>query len=1805
MSGLADYEIHAELHRSGRSAVHRATREDDGAPVVLKRLTSPDCSAAEIARFHYAVELMRELDLEGVPRFEALVQHEGRPVLVTDDIGGEALNLLLHRRPLALRETLALATQVCRTLGEIHQRGVIHRDIKPANIILAPDGRVQIIDFHLSSRLPRESAQFVNPGNIEGTLAYIAPEQTGRMNRPTDYRADLYSLGATLYTCLTRRPPFEEDDPLSLVHCHLAVVPPPAHTLAPAVPEVLSDIVARLMRKAPEDRYQSAFGVIRDLERCLEALNAGEEPTRFPLGEHDVVAVFQVSPRLHGREREREVLLGSLEDVGRQRTQLVTVSGYSGVGKSRLVAELHKPMTRHSGQLAKGKFDQLSSSPYSAFIDAFSEIVQNIIAEPPGAIARWRAALNEALGAAAGVLTGAIPALELVIGQPPPVPPLGPAESRNRFQHVVRAFLHVVATAEHPLVLFIDDLQWADGGSLDLLRQVVGDTRIAHLLVLGAYRSNEVGDGHPLALTLQSISEDGVVVKAIALAPLEATAVSGMVADTVNCPAEDAADLSALVLEKTGGNPFFVDQFLRVVHSAGALQFDAAAGRWTWDLPQIRAMEITANVADLMARKVGALPTATREVLQVAACLGADFALETLATAAERSPAVAARALWPALEALLIEPMGGAWRTAALQGDPESDVSDHTQYRFQHDRVQEAAYSLIPEQERPTVHLRIGRLMAGLLAGDSRVLFGVVHHLNAGRSRMSDRGERLELARLNERAGGLSHAAGAFTAAERYLEAGLGCLDGAAWDDHHELALRLHLQGAEAAMMTDDEARMDRLIERGVAHATRGRDKAYLLDVRARSFSRGRLLEAIEVAREGLSHVGVRLPTHPTRAHVVVQLVRLRWRLRRFTPEQLAALPEATDEDVRCAQRLMTSVIAAAYQVEPNLLVLLVCRILNLSIDHGNSPESCYQWSVLGIVLISAFNDIEAAQGYGEVAHALLERLEADQFRSKIHLLDALILSHWTAHPREGHAHFQLGYQRGVEFGDLEYASLSIGCQSLFMVASGEPLPRVAALLDRFEDVIRGEAGERLTTIARDAIQKLEDPMATGHAVLTPEQVATFLRLNDQSALGNIHFANLKVAVHMGMHDVALEEADRLDVHMEGVQATYIQSQGWFYCAVARGIRGVRLSSVRKALRRFRKLQPLAPVNMDHRVSILSGILHMQGGRTEQAGAAFERAIGEAQSSGFADAEGLACVLAARLLRQTDRPRAARAMQGLARDAYSRWGAHRVVARLDAEFPVARTARLTDNTASTRRSTAAPGTDLDAASVLSASRAIASEIVLENLLRRLMSVLLENAGAQNGALLLPQGGQLCVAARADEHGVDVLEEWGTLEDADDISLSVVRFVERSGESVVLDDAKEGQRFRNDAHIRSGHVRSLICTPLRHLGEPLGVLYLENNAVSHAFTVERFDVLKVLGTQAAISIENARLVDGLEQKVEERTQQFAAASAQAQEASAAKSQFLRSMSHELRTPLNSILGYTQILLSGPLAGKQRESVETIQRSGHHLLSLINDILDMNKIEAGKLDLVLAPVHLPGLIHEVGALVRPTAAAKGLRLETRADPALPEWVEGDARRLRQVLLNLLGNAIKFTADGSVVVRADATTDGGLRLSVQDTGPGIPEDRIDAIFQAFEQAGDAAQRSKGTGLGLAITRELVRHMGGELRVESEHGEGSTFVLDLPLTASSPGLGADAPRPVHASTPAPQSAALAWPERAELERLLALTEDGDLMGVSEALEALLAADPELEELSTRLLALIRDFDDMGIESLLREGLEATSTPG
>jgi predicted ATPase/signal transduction histidine kinase/CheY-like chemotaxis protein len=1687
---------------------------------------------------------------------------------------------------LSLPEFLKLAIETAEILGAIHAANIIHKDINPANIVFNPEtGIVKIIDFGISTQLTRENLTLKNPNVLEGTLAYMSPEQTGRMNRTLDYRTDFYSLGATFYELLTGQLPFETTDALELVHCHIAKVPSSPYQLVPEIPHVVSDIVMKLMAKTAEERYQSAWGLKADLETCLTQLQETGNISDFPLAHSDISDKFQIPQKLYGREVEVDTLLAAFERLtsppapllagegsqtppntrreeggmgGLGRVEMMLVAGYSGIGKSALVQEIYKPITEKRGYFISGKFDQFQRNiPYSAVVAAFKELVRQLLSESSSQLNQWREKLLTTFGDNGQVIIDVIPEVELIVGKQPTVPDLGPQESQNRFNFVFQNFIRACCTKEHPLVIFLDDLQWADSATLKLIELMMMDADTQYLFLIGAYRDNEVNPTHPLMMTLEELRKEGATINFIALAPLVLEHISQLIADTLQSDTSSVRPLAELVKLKTEGNPFFVNEFLKTLHTEDLLTFDFDRHIWQWDVSNIEAKGITDNVVELMIGKVKKLPPITQQVLRLAACVGASFELNTLSIIGEQSPHQIFFELTPAVQSGLILP--------ASELDEELLIQD---YKFLHDRVQEAAYALIDEAQKTAVHLQIGRMLLQNTAPSSlsEEIFEIVDHLNLGVELVTHQEERDEIAKLNLMAGKKAKAATAHGAALDYFNRGLKLLCADSWHSSYDLTLALYEEAVEAAYLNGDFEQMQLGAEVVLQQAKTLIDRVKVYEVKIQTcIAQSQQLEAVKIGLQALSLMGVEFPEQPSMSDVQLALSETASHLTGKQPSDLINLPEMTDPYKLASMKLLMGITAAAYQATPTLFILNLLQQINISVKYGNSPVSACSYVGYAVVLCSAVGDIEAGYQFGQLSFNVLSRFDDKGFKAKIFFSFNAFVRHWKEHVRTTLKSLLEGSSSGVETGDLVYAAFCASryCHhSYFLGKELLSLEREMTNYCYFMEQIEQKVSLNYIKIYQQTVLNLlgqsADPcILIGSSYNEETMLKQHLLANERYGIGSVYINKLILCYLFEVYPQAVENATLANQYLDGLMGMLHVPLFYFYDSLAQLAvyadaaapeqKGI-FDKVRSNQEKMQKWAHHAPMNHLHKFYLVEAERYRVLGQYIEAMDYYDKAIAGAKENEYINEEALAYELAAKFYMARDKQIIARTYMTEAHYAYTRWGALAKVKDLETKYPQLlpssssrpniTSTRTTHNSTTTGSQSASA---LDLATVMKASLAISGEIVLDKLLGNLMKILIENAGAQTGFLILETEGHLRIEASGavDSDNITVLQSI-PLESSQRVSLTIINYVARTSESVVLNDATSEGNFTNDPYIKEYQPKSILCVPLINQGKLISIVYLENNLTTGAFTPDRLEVLKVLSSSAAISIENARLYADLsesnrtlETKVEERTTELAIAKQKAEVANEAKSTFLANMSHELRTPLNAILGFAQLTVKNSnLSPDTRQNLGIITRSGEHLLTLINQVLDLSKIEAGRITLNEKNFDLYRLLDDLDDMFHLKADDKGLQLicdrpwrcasRNRA-PDVPRYVRTDEVKLRQVLINLLNNALKFTSEGGVSVRVGTTrilnadtrmnphsTDEAIRASVsesvlcfevEDTGAGIASEELDSLFEAFVQTKTGRESQEGTGLGLPISRKFVQLMGGEMSVSSEVGKGTLF--------------------------------------------------------------------------------------------------------
>ncbi len=1502
MFNVRGYRTTAELFESEHSLVLRARRESDGLLVILKVLKDARPSPERIARFKREYELVKALELPGVVKAYDFFRAESHWLFVQEDFGGESLARLGISGRVNLDDFFAIASSLAGHVAAVHQRAIIHKDLTPANVVLEPrSGTVKIIDFGIATRLSRETVAFDHVSLIEGTPAYLSPEQTGRVNQSLDHRADLYSLGCTLYELLTGRPPFETTDLIELLHCHLARVPEPASARRQDIPPALSAIVDKLLAKDPGVRYQTALGLQADLVRCQEEWRERGTIHHFPLAAKDIAQRLVPPARLYGRDRQTAELMASFERAAAGGTELLMVSGHPGIGKSALVKDLYQPVTRRRGFFTSGKFDQLQrDTPYGPVLSALDGLIGQVLMEPPGRMAMWARALQTNSGGMLPALVAILPRLAMLYDRLPPPLTFPPAEYNARFLRALAGFVRVFASAEHPLVLFIDDLQWADSASLDLLKHLMMADPIPHTLILGAYRHEEVPPAHPLRAALRDIRGAGVEVHELHLDPLTGEDTAALLADSLHRQRGEVSEPAHLIHGKTGGNPFFIQTFLDTLVAEEVVRFDHDMARWEWDTGRMRLLDLSDNVVDLLIANLQKLPQEARNLLTRAACIGSRFELNLLAAVTGRTVGEVASTLAPALTEGYLIPTTGDYRLLEA-GIEEVNARLDVAYKFAHDRIQQAAYGLGAAGTHAAIHLHIGRGMRSYFASrpaEPQTL-SVANQLNQALDLIDDPGERLDLAALNLEAGRKAKAAAANEAARKYFEHGLACLGtargggGPSTDGHdiafqksYPLALALTEEAAEAAYLIADFETMNRQVDALLRHAEQLLDKVKAIQVCINSqLAQNQFDAAIIAAREILPTLGVDLPEEPSEAYIEALFDSVTQAMGTRSPRDLAGSPDMTKPEPMAALRLLNSLFVPAFLAQPRLALLIATQMVLLSLRHGLAEDSVDAFIFYGMTL-SGRDEHGLANEFGAAAELLVEAKQLKGKLPNLAVLGGFFIFHWQRPLRESMQKMRDGYRAGLESGALGPGANCLQCSSWVAFFSGCDLPEIDAVyaenVRALEKHKQGPFLNWLRVLQQGVCNLLglsEDPTLLRGAIYDETvEMPVHEQTRDLSAIYLVGL--VKVILNYHFHDY--QEALRSARALEGGNqpgAVLVPVVYLYQCLALLALhvsvppeeQRALLDEAGKLTLRMKGWGEVCPANYAHKYHLMAAELARASGQLAEARTHYDDAIDLAREHAYTNEEALALERAALFYLEQQNPRLAGYYMRDAHYTYGRWGstAKQDFLRRKYGYLLEREqARRARGTAQTTRSKATTTTsdlgDLDLGTVLSASRAIARETDIGRLLETVMRVSLENAGAERGFLILVRGERLLVKVRSELGTERRFESISVaLSDQEGVARSVVQYVARTAEPVLLEHAAEKGLFVNDPHIQASGCKSLLCVPILLHGTLIAISYLENNRAASVFNEDRVDVLTLLMGQAAVSIESALLKESEE------------------------------------------------------------------------------------------------------------------------------------------------------------------------------------------------------------------------------------------------------------------------------------------------------------------------------------------------------
>ncbi|MBL0712138.1 MAG: AAA family ATPase, partial [Desulfosarcina sp.] len=1440
----------------------------------------------------------------------------------------------------------------------------------------------------------------------------------------------------------------------------------------------------------------------------------------FELGTDDFTGRLQIPQKLYGRQAEIQQLKTIFNRAITGSAQLLLIAGYSGVGKTSLVHEIQKEVITKQAIFIEGKFDQFHRAlPYSAWEQAFTQLVNNWLAGSETSLAGWRETILDSVGDNGQILIDIIPALERIIGPQPKVPQLRGIENQNRFNYYFSHFISSLATSENSLVVFLDDLQWIDLASLNLIETLFTAGSTNNLLVIGAYRNNEVGADHPLVASQDRMRAESDQVTVITLGDLALDDTNQLLVDSLQLSVADCRDLNRVLVDKTAGNPFYFHQLLYTLESEKVLSFDRRQRRWVWEEELQQSLQTGDNVAELMIRRIRTLPVETQGSLSMAACLGNRFDTSTLTIIIGQEQRDILTALSPALQDGLI-------------------IGSNGYFSFVHDRIQEAGYALIPESDRPKTHLEIGRLLlAGAPAGKlEEEIFAIVGHLNAGRALIDTDREKLDLAELNLKAGQKAKSASAFVDAKKHIEIGLSLLGPDSWQGQYELTLSLHNENGELASITgqyDQVAPIADLIHAN-AESLHDQVRIYMVQIEAATTLYD-FNAAVEIGLDVLEKLGFEIVLNPGSEDYQYLIKRFSDLLTDRPMEVIAGLSEMTDERVLAASTLITATMVPIYIIKPQLFPVVGFTGAILTLEFGYFTWSPHFFSQMGVCSWLALDlgtpsdhVLDSLLWIRQTQEAVLEMLENPVFTPciargylGIYMTGAY---HWPIEKSIELA--QKAFQSGLATGDLLFGSQGSLHFAMLSLAAGMNLDEYQSqsinYIQELNRLNQSTIATYLSIYLQGAIN-FKEPLAEPHRLVGSyfDEEAFLSAANTTNDVTGRHLF-YAVKLMLGYHFDAdnelpeyIREAEKFTVGGPGLITLAINqfysALGWlrFYSTLSPENQKTALNQIAHSLHLMEIWSQSAPTTFQHMYDLIRAEKARVSGDIDRALVHYERAIQGAQEVGFTHNEALANELYARFWAERDNNRFAGQFMREAYSLYRKWGALAKANHLAKRYPNWLIGRsiVVDQPGTQIVSDELTG-DLDLRTVLKASQDIAGEIELDSLLVKLMSNVIENSGAQQGYLILEQDGQWKIVAEAAVDDTETyVRDAKNIAETDLLAQGIVYYVARTQETVVLEDASQSGEFVQDPYVQNHQARSILSTPLINQGKTSGILYLENNLASRVFSAQRVNLLKLLSSQMAISIDNARIHDHLEAVVAERTQEL-------QAANQAKSIFLANMSHELRTPLNAILGFTRLMTRDPdVTAQQQEELKIINRSGEHLLDMVDDILSLSRIEAGRVELKEEPFDLRQMLEDIGGIFQSPAEGKGQRLRLELTDDLPPYLLGDAGKLRQVVINLMGNAVKFTETGEVWLRArtQAMEENPdrvmLQLEVEDSGPGIPPDNLDRIFETFVRLDQALHTQRGTGLGLAISKTLVDMMGGKISVKSEPGEGSMFTINIPF--------------------------------------------------------------------------------------------------
>lgn len=1448
---LSGYTINRELPSIHKNIkIFDAVRAKDDHPVIIKLLKDKNPSLEEIEQFKNEYQILKLLRRNKfIPQVLGFEKIEHSYAIILDKIEGFTLQEMVAKKgSLSLDEFFNFVIKIAEILSQLHDQHIIHLDINPSNIIYDPkNDEIYIIGFGAATKLSNQKASTTNPNRIEGELKYISPEQTGRMNRSIDYRSDYYSLGATFYHLLSGYPPFQLDSPMKLIYHHIAVLPEPLNKVNQEVPEIVANIVQKLMAKTAEERYQSASGLIHDLEKCQEML--ATEFQDFLLGQKDVYSSFHMPEKLYGRDRELEILLKTYEKASKGRIELILVEGYAGIGKTSLVHELYKPITQQGGYFLSGKFDQFKHHiPYAAMIQALNEWVQKILTEDNRVIEDFKNRILKAVKGNGQVILDVIPQLENIIGPQPELPQMEQIETQNRFHQVFQAFISAIATEDYPMVMFLDDLQWADLPSLNILESLLTSLSCKHILIIGAYRSNEIDESHPLVGLLERLNKRSVIYGTIALGPLSLEHVTEIIGDLVHRHDDKVKELAEVCYQKTNGNPFFLLQLLKTLHEENLLVFDTAQNYWVWEIEKIQEKGVSDNVVDLMINRIQQLPQELSDVLQYSACLGNRFNLKLLSHITKKP-----------VERLFIDMQELLENGFIVSGGHQKEIQ---MYQFAHDRIQQAAHSILDEIKRNEIHLELARYILRNTKKENinDVIFEIIDHYNfcvdSQMTNVMDTEERLTIANLNLQAAKLAKAASAYDPQLKYVEYALYVLDENILDANYNLMMDLYTEACEASYLSGKHKLMEYYADLLAKNSKSVYDEVKTIQTKVFSYtSQEKHSKALDVIIEALKRLGTKLPRHPNQVQILMAVMKVKFSLymlslRGKKISDLLDLPEMTDHTKRIVIGLLKTSYSPAYLGEPDLFAILVCEAILISLKYGNAKDSAYPYICYGMICCDILKDIDTGYALGEMANALNIKMRDEETATKLNLVLAGFIRPWKDSIRSILPDLLKAYERGFENGDLEYGCYGAYINIAYSFFAGMPIkplmPKIEAFEKRFNSLQLTQSLQFLHMTHEGILPFIENVSIPFPDLKDVKDISILFNTYNFRLMHSFYFEDFEVAhksIQLGKKYTSI-------VAWQGVPVFHFYEALTLLQEYPEKPTALKRKTINKNLKKLQFWAKHAPANHTHKVLLLEAeIAHKIKKDKDEALKLYWQAIEVAKRNEYLHEEALANELLAKFYIAQGNKEQAKEYLNDALYCYHIWGSDTKYEQLLTKY-----ADIIDRTNLRQRDQI----EFNVSEKLQKVHFDNIDAVSESL-ETFFDAVIEFSGAQKGLLIGFKHDTYTLLAEKTIVSNVILKNNKPLE-PHIVPLSMINYIDKTKETVVIDDAVTSEHYSFDPYVTSNKAKSILALPLIQDDNFYGILYLENNLTNGAFTKTRLNNIIPIAIKAIEALNKKETIE---------------------------------------------------------------------------------------------------------------------------------------------------------------------------------------------------------------------------------------------------------------------------------------------------------------------------------------------------------